>query len=204
MPRLGQVHCHMYQNDNRLAHSELERRAIHGIENGDVLQRSDGIRRRIALHLFIKGRYPISFKGWTIYQHFNSADFNADSTYSVMKAGWNWKADMKRADQTPPTDFKPEPTWNIKQAPLERDAIEARLRKGSAIPVPIVGVLGAVGKDGADYGLKWDDRSTGVAIYFWSHGPKEWEALINWMRKLTNYLDAELRKAARQRRQNIT
>jgi hypothetical protein len=191
-------------HENQLAYAELKRRAIDGIENGDVLQRSDGIRRMIVLHIFEKGRYPISFKGWTIYQHLNPDEPKADITYSLISAGWNWKADMKRSEQTSPSSFKPEPTWIIKQAPLEKEAVEARLQKASTIAMPIIGVRGHAGWDGTDYGLKWHGNSTGVSLYFWSSGPEEWKALVDWMRKLINYLDAELRKAARQRRQNMT
>ncbi|MEO8610045.1 MAG: hypothetical protein ABI690_19280 [Chloroflexota bacterium] len=196
----------MYQHDNRLAYAELKRRAIHGIENGDVLQRANGLKRSVALHLFTKGRYPRSFQSWTVYRHNHTkARISiSNSSYSVIKADWNWEVDMKRAEQTPPSDFKPEPTWIIKQAPLENEALEAYLQEASTIAIPVAGISGHAGKDGADCGLKWYSNSTGVSLYFWSNGPKEWDALVDWTQKLIHYLDDELWKAARRRRQNIT
>lgn len=175
---------------------ELESKAVKLLNNPYLLPK-DAILKfyQPILRLWI---YP-SFSPCKVWI-FNEPNFRTikPKTLIVRQVRWDGNADYERLNN--PLEglkkgFHTEPKLEIESIEITKEVFGKIFSELQQIQFPaFANYRKSVGIDGIRYGVETFDFTDRMNISWWSVYPEEWQNLVDWFEKTTDYLQTELFK----------
>jgi hypothetical protein len=177
---------------------ELETKAERMLENPWLLPR-DAILKfyKPILRLW---EYP-SFSPYKVWV-FCKPDFRTinPQTLIIRKVIWDRNADFDRLEK--PLEglkkgFDTIPRFEIKSVEISKGIFDEIFSELKQIQFPAFANYGkTIGIDGVRYGIETFDFTHRTNISWWSHYPEEWQNLVEWFEKTTDFLQAKFSKVS--------
>jgi hypothetical protein len=177
--------------------NELEAKAEKLLNNPYLLLRKDAILKFYdpILRLWI---YP-SFEPYQVWL-FNEPNFKTIhvENLKVIRAVWNRNEDYLRLNH--PLEglkdgFHTEPKLEIESIEMEKELFNKIFSDLQQIQFPVfANYRKSIGIDGIRYGIETFDFTHRTNISWWSVYPEEWQNLIEWFEKTTDFLQAKFLK----------
>lgn len=174
----------------------LESKAMRLLENPDLLPKDALLKfYKPILRLWI---YP-SFSPYKVWI-FCEPDFRTikPDNLIIREIIWDRNEDSRRF--TNPLEglkkgFHTEPELLTKSVEIEKQVFDKIFNELKQIPFPAFANYNkTIGIDGVRYGVETFDTTHRTNISWWSHYPEEWQGLIEWFEKTTNFLQEKFSK----------
>lgn len=174
---------------------ELEQKVLQMFENPRLLPKDETTKHFVlTLHLWISPTFTPD-KHWFFYEP--QQQLNPQPNPFVRQLVWQKQGDFHRLNNPLiglQEGFHIEPTFEIKKVEIEKETLENWHKQLSEISFPAFAKDEIRGLDGERFGVETLGFYHQARISWWSVYPKEWQNIVEWFGKTTDYLKTEFSK----------
>ncbi len=174
----------------------LQAKALQMLENPHLLPKDTILKfYQPILRLWIYPSFE-PYKIWIFYE----PDFRTiqPENLIVSQVVWDRNDDGQRLNNPLKglkEGFHTEPTFEIKSIEITKETFNRIFNELQQIQFPaFANYRKSVGIDGVSYGIETFDFTHRTSISWWSAYPKEWQNLIDWFEKTTEFLESQFTK----------
>ncbi len=170
---------------------ELEENAMQILDNPELLPKDSAFNFwNPILRLWVYPSFE-TYKVWVFYE----ANYQTIklTDISIREITWDRLADLERLMN--PLEglkkgFDTKPQIESKSVKIEAESFKDIFNSLQNIDFPaFANYKRNIGVDGVYYGIETIDFTHNTTVSWWSVYPKEWEKLIEWFEKVTNFLE---------------